>query len=268
MSDLWYYAEGSETVGPVDFDGLGQVLKRKARPQDVLVWQEGYADWVEAGTLPALKAVFVRPPPVPVRSVPKPPVLEQRNSPLPPEYRQAAAQVEKKPRNWMGTISGWAVIVVSVVVGRAFGGLYWLPALLIALCIWIFTKLKLRDYAAWMLGVLVGHTLWMAVGHGTLFAMGKPNEELATFAVDAVVVTCLTIWGMKTQSVAVSVCVLVYQIVAFATNAVFFEEYSKVNATAPILHLILRAIGMGVAIYAIVKARQFKRQVEVQPAVA
>lgn len=57
-------------------------------------------------------------------------------------------------------------------------------AAVIALSIWIFTKLKLREYAAWMLGVLVGHTLWMSVGYGTLFLMGKPNPEFTTVFID------------------------------------------------------------------------------------
>jgi hypothetical protein len=28
MSDLWYYAEGSETIGPIDLDALAQALKK------------------------------------------------------------------------------------------------------------------------------------------------------------------------------------------------------------------------------------------------
>jgi hypothetical protein len=62
MSDFWYYAEGSETVGPIDLAALAQALKSMARPGDVLVWQEGYKDWIEAGAVPALSHLLVRPP--------------------------------------------------------------------------------------------------------------------------------------------------------------------------------------------------------------
>jgi hypothetical protein len=148
-----------------------------------------------------------------------------------------------------------------------FGGAYWMPVLLIALSIWIFTKLKLREYAAWMLGVLVGHMLWMTFGHATLFMIGKPDPEFAAFLFDLVAVTCLAIWGIKTQSVAFSVCVLIYQIVALGTNVVFFEEYAKISPTAAITHVVLRATGIGLAIYAIVKARQFNREEETEPVV-
>jgi hypothetical protein len=143
-----------------------------------------------------------------------------------------------------------------------------MPVLLIALSIWIFTKLKLRDYAARMLGVLVGHTLWMSVGHATLFVMDKPSPEFTTFLFDLGVVACLTVWGIKTQSVSVGVAVLIYQVIALVTNVVFFEEYSKTSPTAAVMHIALRVLGIGLAIYAIVRARRFKRGKEIEPVAA
>jgi hypothetical protein len=267
MSEGWYYAESDNTVGPMSLDNLRSALRRQREAALVLVWQEGFADWMEARSVPELAGVVAGPPPLPVRSVAQPSVVpESRSSPLSPEYRQNVSD-EKKPRNWMGTIAGWAVVVVSIGLSRTFGGVYWMPMLLIALSIWIFTKLKLHEYAAWMLGVLVGHTLWMSVGYGMLFMMGKPNPEFTTFLFDLVVVTCLTIWGIKTQSVALSVCVLIYQIVALSTNVIFFEEYAKIGQSAVLMHIALRAIGIGLAIYAIVKARQFKREEGTEPVV-
>jgi hypothetical protein len=46
-------------------------------------------------------------------------------------------------------------------------------------------------------------------------------------------------------------------------NVVLFDEFAKVSPTATIMHVVLRAIGIGVAIYAIVKARHFKREKEI-----
>jgi hypothetical protein len=266
MSDSWYYAEGDNTVGPMSLDDLRSALRRQREAALVLVWQEGFPDWMEARLVPELARIVAGPPPLPVRSVAQPVAPERRLSPLSPEYRRNVSD-EKKPHDWMGTIVGWAVVAVSIGLSKVFGGAYWIPVLLIALSIWIFTKLKLREYASWMLGVLVGHTLWMSVGHGTLFMIGKPNPEFTTFLFDIVAVTCLTIWGIKTQSVALSVCVLIYQIIALGTNVVFFEEYAKISSTAAIMHVVLRAIGIGLAIYAIVKARQFKREEETESVV-
>ncbi len=41
MSDLWYYAEGDSTNGPVSFEELVEFLERKPSAADILVWQEG-----------------------------------------------------------------------------------------------------------------------------------------------------------------------------------------------------------------------------------
>jgi len=178
MSEGWYYAKGDNTVGPVSLDNLRSALSRQREAALVLVWQEGFADWMEARSVPELARVVAGPPPLPVRSVAEPVVPERRLSPLSPEYRQNVSD-DKKPRNWMGTISGWAVVVVSIGLSKVFGGAYWMPVLLIALSIWIFIKLKLREYAAWMLGVLVGHMLWMTVGHATLLQSQSSSSSVA-----------------------------------------------------------------------------------------
>jgi preprotein translocase subunit SecE len=267
MSEGWYYAEGDNTVGPLSLDDLRTALRRQQEAGRVLVWKEGFADWMEARSVSELARIVAGPPPLPARSVAPPAAPERSLSPLSPEYRQAV-QDEKKPRNWMGTIAGWVAVALSVVLSRVLGGAYWMPILLIALSIWIFTKLKLRDYAVWMFGVLVGHTLWMTIGHATIYAMGKPDPEFYTFLFDVVVVTALTIWGIRTQSVTVSVAVLIYQIIALATNVVFFDEYSKISPIAAGMHIALRVLGIGLAIYAIVKARRFKREEGSEPAVA
>lgn len=265
MSEGWYYAEGDKSVGPVSLDEIQSALIRRRDAAGTLVWKHGFQDWMEAGSVPELARSVSGPPPLPPRAIAQLVLAEPSVPPLSPEYRQTL-QAEQKPRNWLSTASSWIVIILSVVASRVFGGAYWMPVLLIALCYWIFTKLKMRDYAAWMFGVLVGQTLWMTVGHVTLYGMEKPDPEIYTFLFDFVVVTILTIWGIRTQSVAVSVAVLIYQIIAITTMVAFFDEYSKVSPTAAGMHVFLRAIGIGLAIYGIVKARQFKRAEAIEPA--
>ena len=135
-----------------------------------------------------------------------------------------------------------------------------MPVLLIAISFWGFTKLKLRDYTAIMLGVSVGHTLWMIIGHLTILGQNKSDPDLLWFSFDFAIVLVLMLWGIKTQSVAMSVGVLVYQIFVLGTNLVLFDEVSKVSTNGAYMHIALRALGVGAAIYAIVRARQFKRK--------
>lgn len=247
MSHGWYYADGDQSVGPVDLDELQSALKQQAAPAKTLVWRDGFKDWAEAGSVPEL------------RVAPIPPPLPRMTQALQPVERP---QQPEPDRSWIGKLAGIATTIASVALARVYGGVYWMPVLLIAISIWLFSWLKLRDYAAWMLGVLVGHTLWMLIGHLTLMAAGKSDPDFATFITDLVIVTGLTIWGVRSQSVAMSVCVLLYQLLVLFMSVAFFDDVAKVGQSAAIMHAALRAIGVGLAVYAIVKARQFNRQVE------
>ncbi|MCW2078045.1 UNVERIFIED_ORG: positive regulator of sigma E activity [Bradyrhizobium japonicum] len=201
------------------------------------------------------------PPPLPRRPAPQ---LQPEPQPVPVEAPQQSAS----DRSWVGKLVWLVSVVASVTLSKYLGGVYWMPVLLIAISIWIFSRLKLRDYSVWMLGVLVGHTLWVLVGHATIIGMGKPDPELTNFIIDLVVVSALTVWGLKTQSFWMCLCVLLYQLAAMAMSTILFDEVSKVSPTAAIVHAVLRAIGIGLAIYAMVKARQFNRGSEATTAVA
>jgi len=254
MSDLWYYAESDETKGPLGFRDLVEALKRMPRPSEVLVWQQGFKDWAAAGTIPELDRMLVAPPPLPNK---------RPASPLSPEYRQAQAQTpeEKKTglKRWGGTIVGWAI---GFGFARFLGGVFWIPAILIWLSFFIFAKIKVFMPVALMLAVVVGHTLWMIVGHVSLIMMDKPSDDLPLFAVDLVIVAIATIWCIKKESVSSCVLVLFYQLVVLVINIIFFDE--KTNQLAAGVHVGLRVLGVVLAVYAIVKTKQRKLDTEEQ----
>jgi hypothetical protein len=41
MSDVWYYAEGDKSVGPLTLTQLKTILSRVSDAKDVLVWRDG-----------------------------------------------------------------------------------------------------------------------------------------------------------------------------------------------------------------------------------
>ena len=143
-----------------------------------------------------------------------------------------------------------------------------MPVLLIALSCWLFTKIKLRDYIAVMLGILVGHTLWMIAGHAILLSTNQADPDALLFSFDFVIVLALTIWAIRTQSVAVSACILIYQIFALGSSVVFFDELAKGTPTATLIHICLRGIGIAATIYAIIRARRFKQEEKTEPLIA
>ena len=56
VSGNWYYAEHGRAVGPVSFEVLRQMMGRGRIGVNDLVWREGEAEWLAAGTVPGLVA--------------------------------------------------------------------------------------------------------------------------------------------------------------------------------------------------------------------
>ena len=64
MDNVWYYAEGNKSVGPVSLADLTAILSRVSNAKDVLVWREGLSNWEKAQNVRELVSVVVRPPPI------------------------------------------------------------------------------------------------------------------------------------------------------------------------------------------------------------
>jgi hypothetical protein len=47
MDDIWYYAEGDNSVGPLSLAELTAVLFRVSNARSTPVWRDGYSSWVE-----------------------------------------------------------------------------------------------------------------------------------------------------------------------------------------------------------------------------
>jgi Protein of unknown function (DUF2569)/GYF domain 2 len=86
MSRFWYYAEGTETRGPITFDQLVKVLSLLPTPKGVLVWREGFDDWTAAENVREIAVKLIRPPPLPLTptrspvATPREAVAEQEES--------------------------------------------------------------------------------------------------------------------------------------------------------------------------------------------
>lgn len=76
------------------------------------------------------------------------------------------------------------------------------------------------------------------------------------FAVDLIAVLIGLIWCLKRPSVYSCSFVLLYQILVLGVNVVLFNENSKASQAAAVMHVALRAVGSGLAIYAIVQTRR------------
>ena len=69
MADVWYFADGTNSVGPLSLDELKSSLQTMARRNDVLVWSPKYSGWKRATEVDELRTSMTipnyTPPPLP-----------------------------------------------------------------------------------------------------------------------------------------------------------------------------------------------------------
>jgi hypothetical protein len=64
MNNTWYYSEGDKSVGPLSLADLTAIFSRVSDARDVLVWRNGFSNWIRAEDVPELAAHIVKPPPL------------------------------------------------------------------------------------------------------------------------------------------------------------------------------------------------------------
>lgn len=58
MNEMWYFARGGNTIGPVTLEQLRAEITSGRLSRGDLVWRQGMAGWVEAGQVPELLPFF------------------------------------------------------------------------------------------------------------------------------------------------------------------------------------------------------------------
>jgi uncharacterized membrane protein YhaH (DUF805 family) len=65
MSEVWYYANGTNRVGPLSKQHLIQSLSLMPEPAKTFVWRTGFSDWRKASELAELFPYVAKPPLLP-----------------------------------------------------------------------------------------------------------------------------------------------------------------------------------------------------------
>jgi hypothetical protein len=63
LLELWYYADGEETRGPISAVNLVALLSKMPDPRTVMIWRHGFEDWKPTHEVPEIARQVVRPPP-------------------------------------------------------------------------------------------------------------------------------------------------------------------------------------------------------------
>jgi hypothetical protein len=124
MTELWYYAEGEETRGPLSIVELVPLLAGVADPRRLMIWRHGFEDWKALEEVREVAQQVFRPPPIRHAPPPVPPVV-----PTPavrePVVDAADAAHFKDVKPELTGIGGWLGLV-------AFGQVVGLLKLLVA----------------------------------------------------------------------------------------------------------------------------------------
>jgi GYF domain 2 len=189
MDDEWYYTENDTAIGPLDLSELKAALRvRQGNLNRILIWRSDFASWKKISDVPELKAVGLKPPPVPKIAV-SPIERDEAQQAAPRDERGHQRQNEQQDtsatppqsdertgeKKSFGLIIGkialsivaYCVIAVvagvtsEIIFGRAFAVNPLLSALLVPtlVAIWFRTSMT-RRISAILVGGIVGAGLW------------------------------------------------------------------------------------------------------------
>ena len=145
-------------------------------------------------------------------------------------------------------------LVVGAIVGilalRYVGLLVLIPALSVAACWWIFTRLGLHPRLVLPLAVAGGHGIWFFIGTIMALAAGGGTQTLIQVGLETVIVFAIVAWGCVSRSRPALGVLIAYEIVSIGLNVM---AWSGAGALRPILavHIALRVIAIAGAALAL-----------------
>ncbi len=121
MDDIWYYAEGEKSVGPLSLSDMTFILSRVSDGRNVFVWREGFSSWIKAESVPDLIPYVIK---SPTSAVLLPRGLQESKAAptslaVANEVRGKAEPSENNYRDPVG-IGGWLILVA---IGQVLGPL-------------------------------------------------------------------------------------------------------------------------------------------------
>jgi hypothetical protein len=262
MSDLWYYAQGEEPVGPLSLADLTTILSKAPTSKDVLVWRDGFAGWQRAGDVPELARFIVKPPPVRPPASQLPPVRPPQ--PPPPTFAGEPTVVQPDPKkqntsSFGGKVLGYGASIITFIASfalvREMGGVVLAPLLLIGLAFWGLKYTKISSAIVPTLSITIGQCLWFVIGAFYLLTSNGPDLDFLMFAIEIVIVAVLVSWVIKTQSQRSVICLLIYQV--FGLSMTLFNLLAVTEPQVALcVHVTMRLLEIGFSVYALAKLRE------------
>lgn len=140
--------------------------------------------------------------------------------------------------------------IIGIVALRYVGLLVLIPALSVAACWWIFTRLGLHSRLVLPLAVAGGHGIWFFIGTVMALAAGGGAQTLIEVGLETVIVLAIVAWGCVSRSRPALGVLIAYEIVSIGFNVM---AWAGAGDLRPILavHIALRVIAIVGAVVAL-----------------
>lgn len=178
---LWYYAEGSETLGPVTLAELIGILSGLSDARKVLVWHEGFDDWKTSDSVREIAEQLFRPPPL--RPTRKETPREPKSSGVTMRFLRLSFSFFgriKRLQYWIGMAIAYGMDAVGMALWALAPDSKEWPTMMVGLwmVVWLISMVslmtkRLRDLnisALWLPAVLVAYGLALTLRQPTLDA--------------------------------------------------------------------------------------------------
>ena len=133
--------------------------------------------------------------------------------------------------------------IIGIVALYYVGAVVLIPALSVAACWWIFTRLGLHPRLVLPLAVAGGHGIWFFIGTVMALAAGGGAQTLIEVGLETVIVLVIVAWGCVSRSRPAIGVLIAYEIVSIGFNAM---AWSGAGDLRPILavHIALRVVAI------------------------
>lgn len=147
--------------------------------------------------------------------------------------------------------------VIGIVAVRYLGLNAVIPALSVAACWWVFTRLGVHRRLVLPLAFTGGHGIWFLVGMVMTLAIGGSVHSIIEVGLETLIIAAIVAWVYASQSTPPLLVLIAYEAVSIVFNAVTFTGVDAALQAVVAVHVGLRLVAIVGAVLALAHRAEF-----------